>query len=152
MDSPPKKIKKIIYFLGFIALSCSSFDQYFRSDEKYDIQIEIIQNNETKSIGYLFPNSENDSEKNCKDFLSILEELSIQSKIEIRFLSTNQTIEIISIDGIRNQWKKRWKIYSKTIEITPGELSKGHKVCEEDKISIRYEDTMPKNPFSKEND
>jgi hypothetical protein len=151
MDRLPTQIKKIFVIISILSFSCAGWDNLTNSNDPYDIEIEINRDDESMKTGYHFPKDltpNQNSGKICKDLLFILEDLSLQSKLEIRFMSTNQTIEIISLDGIRNQWTKKWKIFSQNKEILPKKLHSGHIVCENEKIIISYQDTVPKIPFS----
>jgi hypothetical protein len=153
MDRLPTQSKKIFAVLSIFSLYCAGWERISNPNDPFDVEITIKREDESKKTGFKFPQDftpDSNSGKLCKDLLSILEDLSLQSNLEIRFLSTNQTVEIISLDGIRNQWKKRWKIYHQKEEILPKKLYTGHFVCEDEKIEISYEDTVPKIPFSKE--
>jgi hypothetical protein len=76
-----------------------------------------------------------------KDLLTVLAELSLKENPAIRFISTNQTEEIMEVNGRRTSWKEAWEIYLNGQKITPYDLKKGIRVGDKDKIEIKLEPT-----------
>lgn len=74
-----------------------------------------------------------------KDLLQVLAELSLRESPSIRFISTNQTVEIMEINGRQNTWKEGWSIYLNGQFISISGLKKGVRVEERDIIEIRIE-------------
>ena len=74
-----------------------------------------------------------------KDLLAVLADLSIKENPSIRFISTNQTEEIMEINGRRTSWKEGWNIYVNGERISPKELKRGIRIGEKDKIKINLE-------------
>ncbi len=76
-----------------------------------------------------------------KDLLTVLAELSLKENPAIRFISTNQTEEIMEVNGRRTSWKEAWHIYLNGQLLSSEDLKKGVRVGEKDKLEIRLEAT-----------
>ncbi|TGN19092.1 hypothetical protein EHS15_11685 [Leptospira idonii] len=57
----------------------------------------------------------------------------------MRFISTNRTEEIMTINGASNSWKEGWVIYVNGEKISPVDLKLGVRVGKEDRIEIKLE-------------
>ena len=76
-----------------------------------------------------------------KDLLTVLAEMSVKEDPAIRFISTNQTEEIMEVNGRRTSWKEAWEVYLNGKKISPYELKRGIRVGESDRIEIKLEAT-----------
>jgi len=74
-----------------------------------------------------------------KDLLAVLADLSIRENPSIRFISTNQTEEIMEVNGRRTSWKEAWEVYLNGKKISPYDLKTGIRVGEKDKIVVKLE-------------
>jgi hypothetical protein len=131
-------MKKYQYLILLIAISfnlycSSSTTEIDRSKNR--IQLRFVCDEFDDNFYYQTPLLEK------KDLLAVLAELSLSENPAIRFISTNQTEEIMEVNGRRTSWKEAWQVYINGQKISPYDLKKGVRVSEKDKIEIRLEAT-----------
>lgn len=127
-------ILKFILSLGILILvsNCAIGKSQDRSRTDilgYSITVDYGRDKET----YFWES--NLSEINLMDALA---EFSLREDPSMRFITTNQTIEIYDILGTRNSYTHGWKIYLDGVLLSPEKFKKGVKVSQSTKILIQY--------------
>jgi hypothetical protein len=115
-------------------LSCG-ISRHERSEAENHVLIQVVCDEFDDAFYYPIPAFEK------KDLLGILAELSVSENPSIRFISTNQTEEIMEINGRRTSWKEGWNLYLNGKYLSPSDLKRGLKVGSFDTIRIKLETT-----------
>jgi len=76
-----------------------------------------------------------------RDVLDVLIRYSLENNPPLRFLSTNDSDEVIAVDHWKNTWTSRWKVFLEERLIDPKDLRKGVKMKAIEKIRLVYVDT-----------
>ncbi|WP_246052113.1 hypothetical protein [Leptospira idonii] len=125
---------RILLLCVIMFVNCTSGLQ--RKRNSYDqegIHIHVSCSEFEESFYYPTPFSEK------KDLLQVFAELSQKENPSMRFISTNRTEEIMTINGASNSWKEGWVIYVNGEKISPVDLKLGVRVGKEDRIEIKLE-------------
>jgi hypothetical protein len=125
---------KIILSLGFLSLflQCSfgkTQDTLAPDSPGYRITVDYGEQKET----YFWQSS-----LSHVDLMDALAEFSLREDPSMRFITTNQTIEIYDILGTRNSYTHGWKIYLDGELLSPERLKKGVKISQSTKVLIQY--------------
>jgi hypothetical protein len=70
--------------------------------------------------------------------IEILEAFSLRNEPSLRFITTNQTVQVFDVMGIRNNTQKEWRLYLEGKEITPELLKKDQIVPMGSKVELLY--------------
>lgn len=127
---------RFVNFFCFVfacVFSCTTPNEIDRSDHRIQLRVKC---DEFDDIFY-YPTPLMEK----KDLLTVLAELSLKENPAIRFISTNQTEEIMEVNGRRTSWKEAWHIYLNGQLLTSHELKQGIRVGKKDKLEILLEAT-----------
>ncbi len=122
----------LVYVFYFCTCS-SEIRELDRSEHRIEIRFECDEFED--SFYYPTPRLES------KDLLTVMGEMSLKENPSIRFISTNQSVEIMEVNGRKTSWKEVWFIYLNGKKISSFDLKNGVRVGEKDTIKIRLEFT-----------
>lgn len=69
-------------------------------------------------------------------------EFSLRNDPSMRFITTNQSIEIYDVMGTRNNYYKEWRIYLDNKHLPGEKLRKGVTVNQDSRIELRFRDAV----------
>lgn len=115
---------------SFILFDCHSFS--VQEDLEF-IGFRVLVYYEGKTQEYKLP-----EQKPQMDLLEIFARMSAMESPPMRFITTNNSVEIYEVDGIRNSNAKEWAVYVDKKWISGESLKKGVVVPQNAKIEILY--------------
>ncbi|MCC5815520.1 MAG: hypothetical protein JJT78_12250 [Leptospira sp.] len=125
-------MKYVILIISIFFFQCGILFQNTKNfDDKLGFKM-IVYYEDREEI-YFLP-----SEVDRMDLNDLFSEFSLRNDPSMRFITTNQSIDIFDIMGTRNNFQKEWVIYLNGKYISGSVLKKGVLVHQNSKLVLRY--------------